>query len=151
MPGWLGTRGRMRGRSQLRVPGGSQPRARCRCMRCGGRGCGLGGERGDRSTTGSAEESVGSGCPCQKEAVGHPTRLAMGCKGRGDGGAWRGAAEGQGQRRRGGPVCARGGQAAGCKIWHSGWGRHRCGSVLTAVGGKMSPGREVVDRGPEAR
>lgn len=39
----------------------------------------------------------------------------------------------------------------GVKSGTRGGGRHRFGSVLTAVGVKMSPGREVVERGPEAR
>ena len=45
-------------------------------------------ETGGCSPTGSGEESVGSGCPCQTEAAGHPVILTVGCKGRGDGGAW---------------------------------------------------------------
>lgn len=60
------------------------------------------GEIGDRwlqldsVSTGHGKKSVGSGCILKVGAVGHPSRLDVGCKGGDDGGARLGQQGGQG-------------------------------------------------------
>lgn len=106
---------------------------------------------GSCSPTRSGEESVGSGCPCQEEAAGHPVILAVGSKGRGDRGAWPGQLRDRVSGAGKVPCALEVARPLGVKPGTRGGGRYRFGSVLTAVG-REDVAREGGSReAPEAR